>query len=1068
MPSIRIESRVSVSRRVAVFLALLGWLVTIPAVLAQPDPLPVPGEPPLDGQSVVEPLPGPAVPPPLDEEQLEWASLDWTFLDQPLFLRPERIREDFIRDRGKARVVVHLLSTTLIDEFELWHVPVVRDEAAADLDAIQDALLDSLPPGEFELKYRYDTFPALHGRVSLEGLRHLMDDPSVRLIEGVEEMHAHTLQGVPLMRALAMRSTFDGAGVSIAIVDTGVDYNHPSLRLPGGPAGFPNGKVIGGWDFGDNDSDPMDQQGHGTSSASVAAGTFYIDPFNLNYFGGVAPNARIYGLKIVQGGNGTSCGGCIASAWDWAVTHKLDDPQNPILVMNTSFGGGEFATACDTNPAGTLQLAAEAAWNAGIVNFASSGNHGLCSAIASPACYSRVISVGALYDGDFGDLTYACLSTNSCIGEAYFKEFPTVVAKRCTQSTGASLVCCYSNSASILDLLAPSTRATVAALGGGFRDFGGTSAASPYAAGAGVLLAHYVKESNRLGGVHLPTQVKDWLTGGGVPVIDFKNFLVKPRVDIEGVFDTFSPIGDHPCDAIFVQDGATLFTNRGAFTDTFSAGACSSIGSSIWFSYRAPCRGTVTVDTFGSDFDTMLVAYSGTACSTATYITCNDDAGGGLLTSFLTFSAEADAFYTIRVGGFNADEGYGKLTVSCAPENDPPVTPAAPGVPSGVTVNTLFSATAVTTDPDGDDLTYTMDWGDGTTSMSSEVGSGVQVSLNHSYSSVGTYDVRVKARDSFGAETPFSPPATIVVSPPAPSNDACANAFVIGPGETGGTLLGASVDGATNCVGFQRRDVWYRYTAPCAGVLRVDTCGSQAQYAIDTVLSVHSGCPGNGTNQLVCNDDSGDPSCGGILDSSVSLLVAAGETVRIRVASFDGAELPFRLNLRFDDCTRGNVNTGVGSVAEVLTINGSPGSGCDREVVVPVSQPITVGLAASPAGPSRDVSYVLWVWTGGSSSWNPLDISYLGTPVGCLINPNPANPGPGRQPRFCLRSSDLSADNCLGVRQLNAPPRAPFSVTRGTGFGRPIKFTLQALVEDNGSPSGSGFSVSNAVILCVE
>src|SRR5258708_24223569 len=56
---------------------------------------------------------------------------------------------------------------------------------------------------------------------------------------------------------------YDGTGQTIAILDTGVDYNHPSL---GGALGV---KVLDGFDFVDNDSDPMDPDAHGTGVAGV-------------------------------------------------------------------------------------------------------------------------------------------------------------------------------------------------------------------------------------------------------------------------------------------------------------------------------------------------------------------------------------------------------------------------------------------------------------------------------------------------------------------------------------------------------------------------------------------------------------------------------------------------------------------------------------------------------------------------------------------------------------------------------------------------------------------------------
>ncbi|MEE9565712.1 MAG: S8 family serine peptidase, partial [Nitrosopumilaceae archaeon] len=57
-------------------------------------------------------------------------------------------------------------------------------------------------------------------------------------------------------------SGFDGSGIKIAIIDTGVDYNHPDLFGLGS-----DGKVVGGYDFVDNDMTPLDTNGHGTEVA---------------------------------------------------------------------------------------------------------------------------------------------------------------------------------------------------------------------------------------------------------------------------------------------------------------------------------------------------------------------------------------------------------------------------------------------------------------------------------------------------------------------------------------------------------------------------------------------------------------------------------------------------------------------------------------------------------------------------------------------------------------------------------------------------------------------------------
>src|SRR5262245_25321676 len=78
-----------------------------------------------------------------------------------------------------------------------------------------------------------------------------------------------------------------GAGESIAVIDTGIDYTHPFL---GG--GYGTGyKVVGGYDFVDDDNDPMDTYGHGTEVAGVLA----AKPFNYlgKHYQGAAPDANL-------------------------------------------------------------------------------------------------------------------------------------------------------------------------------------------------------------------------------------------------------------------------------------------------------------------------------------------------------------------------------------------------------------------------------------------------------------------------------------------------------------------------------------------------------------------------------------------------------------------------------------------------------------------------------------------------------------------------------------------------------------------------------------------------------
>ncbi len=105
-------------------------------------------------------------------------------------------------------------------------------------------------------------------------------------------------------------------------------------------------------------------------------------------------------------------------------------------------------------------------------------------------------------------------------------------------------------------------------------------------------------------------------------------------------------------------------------------------------------------------------------------------------------------------GGFTSNWSSG-LTVVVSSGNQPPNTPTVSG-PSSGKKGIMYTFTATTTDPDGDMIEYYFDWGDGTNSgWTAMVSSGTAVSANHSWSTKGTFTVKVKARDMSLAESAF-------------------------------------------------------------------------------------------------------------------------------------------------------------------------------------------------------------------------------------------------------------------------------------------------------------------------
>ncbi len=432
------------------------------------------------------------------------------------------ILDSFAQGESSANVIV------LLKGYKNYKGIAIADNKSR-MSAVQSVIksqqtdvLDQIPPSQFRLKHRFKNILGFGGNITEAGLRALAASPDVEKIEEAIIVRPNMAQGIPLMNAVAARSAYDGTGISVAIVDTGIDYTHPML----GGGGFPNSKVIGGYDFGDVNADPMDCQGHGTSVAGISAGTLAAGPGD--YIGGVAHNAKLYALKIVPGCTGSASTLDIIAAWDWAVTNQNADPANPILAINTSFGGGYYTSACDLSQSG-LAAAATNAVNNGITLFASSGNDGFCDGMGSPACVSDAVSVGAVYDANVGSPGF-CISDSSCIGV----EWLSCPGNWACFETGASadLVTCYSNSAGFLDILAPSNNAYTTALGGGYSTgFGGTSAASPYSAGAAAVMQHYAKSTT--GSYFTPAEVKTRLVTYGDPILDSKSGIAKPRVNLD-------------------------------------------------------------------------------------------------------------------------------------------------------------------------------------------------------------------------------------------------------------------------------------------------------------------------------------------------------------------------------------------------------------------------------------------------------------------------------------------------------------------------------------------------------
>jgi thermitase len=155
----------------------------------------------------------------------------------------------------------------------------------------------------------------------------------------------------------------------VAVVDTGVDYTHEDLA----------GTVRKGYDFVNDDTDAMDDQGHGTHVAGTIAATLN----NNKGVVGVSPNVvRILAVKVC------GVGGCTWSNVASGIVYAADKQAR---VINLSLGGPESSQ--------TLKDAVNYAWNKGVLLACAAGNEGAGDPLY-PAAYKRCLAVAATDEND--------------------------------------------------------------------------------------------------------------------------------------------------------------------------------------------------------------------------------------------------------------------------------------------------------------------------------------------------------------------------------------------------------------------------------------------------------------------------------------------------------------------------------------------------------------------------------------------------------------------------------------------------------------------------------------------
>lgn len=339
---------------------------------------------------------------------------------------------------------------------------VVLKDSVSDVDATSDSFSKTEGLGVQDVyKHALRGFSATIPDAKLKKIK---DDPRVAFVSedrevntvGRPQVSARTIspfkqiQAVPtgVARINASANTNKGAGVVVAVIDTGIDLTHPDLA----------GNILGPGKSCIKGTTAKDDNGHGTHVAGTIAA---ID----NSIGvvGVAPQAKLIPVKVLNR-NGSGTWSSVICGIDWVT---LNAAALGIKVANMSLGGGGISDDnCGNTNGDALHKAICRSRDAGVTYVVAAGNNGQDSSTFVPAAYDdAVITVSALADSNG-------LSGGAGPATPYGLD-----------DTFAT----FSNFGSVVDIGAPGVSILSTWKGGSYSTISGTSMASPHVAGAAAL-----------------------------------------------------------------------------------------------------------------------------------------------------------------------------------------------------------------------------------------------------------------------------------------------------------------------------------------------------------------------------------------------------------------------------------------------------------------------------------------------------------------------------------------------------------------------------------------------------
>ncbi|MGE5461239.1 MAG: S8 family serine peptidase [Solirubrobacterales bacterium] len=334
-----------------------------------------------------------------------------------------------VRSQQTQRWFVQMRTPSVVERN--LRAPSAQRAASADALSSQTAAIRQVESLGGSVVFRYSLLVnAFSVQMSADAARALAARPDVRLVEPVTIVRAletENSDSVPFIGATKVNQKLGvkGKGMTVAVVDTGVDYTHADFGGAGTvaayqandpaiiePGTFPTSKVIGGYDFvGQNydvlddlttndvpvpDPDPLDDAIDGQHGSHVAGTCCGIGvPGSIGP--GVAPKAKILAVKVWESGNSTA--DVLVAGYEFSVDPNQDGSMDDAADVLSFSGGVDYGP-----PSSTEAIAAEAVVKAGTVFVAAAGNAGnqpnggSAYILGTPAAAPHVIAVAASID----------------------------------------------------------------------------------------------------------------------------------------------------------------------------------------------------------------------------------------------------------------------------------------------------------------------------------------------------------------------------------------------------------------------------------------------------------------------------------------------------------------------------------------------------------------------------------------------------------------------------------------------------------------------------------------------